>query len=309
MKIKIMTKQTVVVALGGNALLRRGEPLEAETQRQNIATAAKTIAAIADEYNVVLVHGNGPQVGLLALQGLEYKKVNPYPLDVLGAETQGMIGYILMQELKNILPKKQITCMLTQMSVNPDDLAFSNPTKPIGPIYEEAEARAMAEKYHWTIKPDGQHFRRVVPSPQPTGIIENDAITALIEREHLVICTGGGGVPVKLDNGKLVGVEAVIDKDMSAAFLAKQINADALLILTDANAVYVGWGTPTQEALSKTTPTELSKYEFDAGSMGPKIDASCEFVRSGGRLVGIGALEDGLRILKGDAGTNIIANK
>ncbi|WP_375751465.1 carbamate kinase [Vibrio sp. HN007] len=302
-----MTKQTVVVALGGNALLRRGEPLEAETQRQNIAIAAKTIAEIAQEYNVVLVHGNGPQVGLLALQGLEYKKVNPYPLDVLGSETQGMIGYMLMQELKNILPKQDVTCMLTQMTVDPEDPAFTDPTKPIGPIYGEAEAKEMAEKYHWTVKPDGEHFRRVVPSPLPTGIVEHDAITTLIDQDHLVICTGGGGIPVKIEDGKLVGVEAVIDKDMSAAFLAKQLHADALLILTDADAVYLDWGKPTQEAIRTATPTELSKIEFDAGSMGPKIDASCEFVKSGGKLVGIGALSDGLSILKGEAGTNIIA--
>ena len=302
-----MTKQTVVVALGGNALLRRGEPLEADIQRQNIAKAAQTIAEIGKEYNVVLVHGNGPQVGLLALQGLEYKSVNPYPLDVLGSETQGMIGYMLMQELKNLLPEQHISCMLTQMTVDPDDPAFADPTKPIGPVYQEAEARAMAEKYNWTVKPDGQYFRRVVPSPLPTGIVEDDAITALIKQEHLVICTGGGGIPVKHENGKLVGVEAVIDKDMSAAFLARQLQADALLILTDADAVYLDWGKPSQKALRCTNPAELAKYAFDAGSMGPKIDASCEFVNQGGKLVGIGALEDGLRILKGEAGTNITA--
>lgn len=300
-----MTKQTVVVALGGNALLRRGEPLEAEVQRQNIEIAVKTISEIAQEYNVVLVHGNGPQVGLLALQGLEYKKVAPYPLDVLGSETQGMIGYMLMQEFKNQMPNVNATCMLTQMTVDPNDPAFADPTKPIGPIYEEAEARELAEKYNWTIKPDGQYFRRVVPSPQPTGIIEHDAITKLIDEGHLVICTGGGGIPVKKENGKLVGVEAVIDKDMSAAFLAKQLNADALLILTDADAVYLDWGKPTQHALRSTNPTELAQYQFDAGSMGPKIEASCEFVKQGGKVVGIGSLEDGLRILQGTAGTNI----
>ncbi|MGD8112576.1 carbamate kinase [Vibrio sp. TRT 21S02] len=300
-----MTKQTVVVALGGNALLRRGEPLEADVQRHNIEIAVKTISAIAQEYNVVLVHGNGPQVGLLALQGLEYKKVNPYPLDVLGSETQGMIGYMLMQEFKNQMPNINVTCMLTQMTVDPSDPAFADPTKPIGPIYEEAEAREMAEKYHWTVKPDGKHFRRVVPSPQPTGIIEHDAITKLIDEGHLVICTGGGGIPVKRENGKLVGVEAVIDKDMSAAFLAKQLDADALLILTDADAVYLDWGKPTQHALRNTNPSELAKYEFDAGSMGPKIEASCEFIKQGGKVVGIGSLEDGLRILQGTAGTNI----
>ncbi|MEZ9565806.1 carbamate kinase [Vibrio artabrorum] len=300
-----MTKQTVVVALGGNALLRRGEPLEADVQRRNIETAVKTISEIAKVYNVVLVHGNGPQVGLLALQGLEYKKVNPYPLDVLGSETQGMIGYMLMQEFKNYLPDRNISCMLTQMTVDPNDPAFADPTKPIGPIYEEAEARELAEKFHWIVKPDGQHFRRVVPSPRPTGIVEHEAITQLIDAGHLVICTGGGGIPVKKENGKLVGVEAVIDKDMSAAFLAKQLDADALLILTDADAVYLDWGKPTQHALRSTTPSELAQFEFDAGSMGPKIEASCEFIQQGGKVVGIGALEDGLQILQGLAGTNI----
>ncbi|WP_299138411.1 carbamate kinase [uncultured Vibrio sp.] len=300
-----MTKQTVVVALGGNALLRRGEPLEADVQRRNIETAVKTISEIAKVYNVVLVHGNGPQVGLLALQGLEYKKVNPYPLDVLGSETQGMIGYMLMQEFKNYLPNRNISCMLTQMTVDPNDPAFADPTKPIGPIYEEAEARELAEKFHWIVKPDGQHFRRVVPSPRPTGIVEHEAITQLIDAGHLVICTGGGGIPVKKENGKLVGVEAVIDKDMSAAFLAKQLDADALLILTDADAVYLDWGKPTQHALRSTTPSELAMFEFDAGSMGPKVEASCEFIEQGGKVVGIGALEDGLQILQGQAGTNI----
>lgn len=218
-----------------------------------------------------------------------------------------MIGYMLMQELKNLLPEQDVSCMLTQMTVDPNDPAFADPTKPIGPVYEEAEAREMAEKYHWTVKPDGQYFRRVVPSPLPTGIVESDAITALIKQEHLVICTGGGGIPVKKENGKLVGVEAVIDKDMSAAYLAQQLDADALLILTDADAVYLDWGKPTQKALRSTNPRELAQYAFDAGSMGPKIDASCEFINKGGKLVGIGALEDGLAILKGEAGTNIIA--
>lgn len=304
-----MTKKTVVIALGGNALLRRGEPLEASIQRQNIATAAKTIAEIALQYNVVLVHGNGPQVGLLALQGLEYKKVMPYPLDVLGSETQGMIGYILMQELKNLLPEQDVSCMLTQMLVDPQDPAFADPTKPIGPVYQEAEARKLAEKFQWTVKADGQYFRRVVPSPQPIGIVECDAIETLIKRNHLVICTGGGGIPVKRENNKLIGVEAVIDKDMSAAYLAKQLNADALLILTDADAVYLDWGKATQKAISSTTPRALAQYRFDAGSMGPKIEASCEFINQGGKLVGIGALHDGLEILKGLAGTNIIADK
>ncbi|MGV2986329.1 carbamate kinase [Vibrio sp. E150_011] len=301
-----MTKQTIVVALGGNALLRRGEPLEADVQRHNIEIAVATISKIAQEYNVVLVHGNGPQVGLLALQGLEYKKVNPYPLDVLGSETQGMIGYMLMQEFKNQMPSVNVTCMLTQMTVDPNDPAFANPTKPIGPIYSKEEACELAEKFHWTVKPDGDFYRRVVPSPQPTGIIEHDAITKLVDEGHLVICTGGGGIPVKKENGKLIGVEAVIDKDMSAAYLAKQLNADALLILTDADAVYLDWGKPTQHALRSTTISELAKHQFDEGSMGPKIDASCEFIKQGGKVVGIGSLEQGIKILEGTAGTNIV---
>ncbi len=304
-----MKKPTVVVALGGNALLRRGEPLEADIQRKNIATAAKTIALIAQEYNVVLVHGNGPQVGLLALQNSAYTKVSPYPLDVLGAESQGMIGYMLIQELKNLMPSRNVTALLTQVQVDPKDPAFANPTKFIGPVYEEAEARTLAEEKQWVVKADGKFFRRVVPSPLPQRIVEGDAIETLIAQGHLIICTGGGGIPVTWDGQSLTGIEAVIDKDMSAAYLAKQIKADALLILTDADAVYLDWGKPTQRPLRVTSPDELAGVKFDAGSMGPKVEASCEFVKATGGMVGIGSLEDGLAILKGEAGTNIVATR
>jgi carbamate kinase len=303
-----MKKPTVVVALGGNALLRRGEPLEADIQRKNIATAAKTIAQIAQEYNVVLVHGNGPQVGLLALQNSAYTKVAPYPLDVLGAESQGMIGYMLIQELKNLMPSRNVTALLTQVQVDAKDPAFANPTKYIGPVYSEAEARALAAEKQWSVKADGKFFRRVVPSPLPQRIVEGDAIETLIAQGHLIICTGGGGIPVTWDGERLTGVEAVIDKDMSAAYLAKQIKADALLILTDADAVYLDWGKPTQHPLHTTSPDDLAGIPFDAGSMGPKIEASCEFVRATQGRVGIGCLEDGLAILKGEAGTSIVAN-
>ena len=302
-----MKKPTVVVALCGNALLRRGEPLEADIQRKNIATAAKTIALIAEEYNVVLVHGNGPQVGLLALQNSAYTKVAPYPLDVLGAESQGMIGYMLIQELKNLMPSRNVTALLTQVQVDPKDPAFANPTKFIGPVYEEAEARALAAEKQWSVKADGKFFRRVVPSPLPQRIVEGDAIETLIAQGHLIICTGGGGIPVTWDGQCLTGIEAVIDKDMSAAYLARQIKADALLILTDADAVYLDWGKPTQHPLRVTSPDELAGVKFDAGSMGPKVEASCEFVKATGGMVGIGSLEDGLAILKGEAGTNIVA--
>ncbi|KUE79329.1 carbamate kinase [Aeromonas schubertii] len=304
-----MKKPTVVVALGGNALLRRGEPLEADIQRKNIATAAKTIARIAEEHNVVLVHGNGPQVGLLALQNSAYTKVSPYPLDVLGAESQGMIGYMLIQELKNLMPSRNVTALLTQVQVDSEDPAFTNPTKFIGPVYEESEARHLAAEKGWVVKADGKFFRRVVPSPLPQRIVEGDAIESLIAQGHLVICTGGGGIPVTWDGERLNGIEAVIDKDMSAAYLAKQIKADALLILTDADAVYLDWGKPTQRPLRATTPAALAEIPFDAGSMGPKIDASCEFVKATGGMVGIGSLEDGVAILKGEAGTNIVAKE
>ncbi|CAI1855585.1 Carbamate kinase 1 [Serratia quinivorans] len=300
-----MTKPTVVIALGGNALLRRGEPLEADIQRRNVLLASRQIAALTKNWNVVLVHGNGPQVGLLALQNSAYPQVAPYPLDVLGAESQGMIGYLLIQELKNCLPEQQVSALLTQVEVDPDDSAFSDPSKYIGPVYDQETALALSLDKGWAIKPDGKYFRRVVPSPKPLNIIETAAINALIAQGHLVVCAGGGGIPVLRQEGKLHGIEAVIDKDLSAAFLAEQINADALLILTDADAVYLDWGTPQQRALSKVTPDDLADITFDAGSMGPKVSAASHFVRSRHGIAGIGALQDATRILTGEQGTLI----
>ncbi|CAI1798004.1 Carbamate kinase 1 [Serratia quinivorans] len=300
-----MTKPTVVIALGGNALLRRGEPLEADIQRRNVLLASRQIAALTKDWNVVLVHGNGPQVGLLALQNSAYPQVAPYPLDVLGAESQGMIGYLLIQELKNCLPEQQVSALLTQVEVDPDDGAFSNPSKYIGPVYDQETALALSLDKGWAIKPDGKYFRRVVPSPKPLNIIETAAINALIAQGHLVVCAGGGGIPVLRQEGRLQGIEAVIDKDLSAAFLAEQINADALLILTDADAVYLDWGTRQQRALSKVTPEDLADITFDAGSMGPKVSAASHFVRSRHGIAGIGALQDATRILTGEQGTLI----
>lgn len=300
-----MTKPTVVVALGGNALLCRGEPLEADVQRINVCCAAKAISKMTDDWNVVLVHGNGPQVGLLALQNSAFKEVKPYPLDILVAETQGMIGYMLQQELQNILPEQQVVTMLTQVEVDSNDPAFMMPTKYIGPVYNKEEADQLALEKGWEFKNDGKYIRRVVPSPKPLNIVESDSIRQLIEQGNLVICSGGGGIPVTRKEDKLVGVEAVIDKDLSAAFLAKQIQADALLILTDADAVYLNWGTDEQEALRFTNPEQLSELEFDAGSMGPKIAAACEFVNATKGQVGIGCLTDGANILKGECGTLI----
>ncbi|MFP2506298.1 carbamate kinase [Buttiauxella gaviniae] len=298
-------KPTLVVALGGNALLKRGEPLEAEIQRKNIDLAAKTIAQLTSSWRVVLVHGNGPQVGLLALQNSAYEKVTPYPLDILGAESQGMIGYMLQQSLKNQLPNREVSVLLTQVEVDANDPAFENPTKYIGPVYDKAQADVLVAEKGWTVKADGQYFRRVVPSPQPKQIVESDAITALIQRDHLVICNGGGGIPVVEKADGYHGIEAVIDKDLSAALLARQIEADALLILTDADAVYLDWGTPTQRPISHITPQELDAMKFDAGSMGPKVASCSKFVAQCHGIAGIGALEDGPAILAGEKGTLI----
>jgi carbamate kinase len=298
-------KPTLVVALGGNALLKRGEPLEAETQRKNIDLAAKTIARLTSSWRVVLVHGNGPQVGLLALQNSAYEKVSPYPLDILGAESQGMIGYMLQQSLKNHLPDREVSVLLTQVEVDAKDPAFQNPTKYIGPVYDKAQADSLVAEKGWSVKADGQYYRRVVPSPQPKRIVESDAITALIQRDHLVICNGGGGVPVVEKADGYHGIEAVIDKDLSAALLARQIEADALLILTDADAVYFDWGTPAQRPISHITPQELDGMKFDAGSMGPKVAACSRFVARCHGIAGIGALEDGPAILAGEKGTLI----
>ncbi|EGU7153447.1 carbamate kinase [Salmonella enterica] len=298
-------KRTLVVALGGNALLKRGEPLEADIQRKNIELAARTIAQLTQQWRVVLVHGNGPQVGLLALQNSAYASVTPYPLDILGAESQGMIGYMLQQALKNQLPEREISVLLTQVEVDANDPAFLNPTKYIGPIYDEAQARALQAEKSWVFKADGNAFRRVVPSPQPKRIVENDAIRALISRDHLVICNGGGGVPIVEKADGYHGIEAVIDKDLSAALLASQIHADALLILTDADAVYLDWGKPTQRPLAQVTPELLREMQFDAGSMGPKVTACAEFVSRCRGIAGIGSLADGQAILAGEKGTLI----
>lgn len=302
-------KPTLVVALGGNALLKRGEPLEADIQRKNIDLAAKVIAQLTHKWRVVLVHGNGPQVGLLALQNSAYESVTPYPLDILGAESQGMIGYMLQQSLKNQMPNREVSVLLTQVEVDAADPAFKNPTKYIGPVYNQAQAEALKAEKAWEFKADGNYFRRVVPSPQPKRIVESDAISTLIQRDHLVICNGGGGVPVVDKGNGFEGIEAVIDKDLSAALLARQLNADALLILTDADAVYLDWGKPTQRPLAQVTPELLNGMTFDAGSMGPKVSACSRFVELCHGIAGIGSLADGPEILAGEKGTLIRTEK
>jgi carbamate kinase len=300
----------VVVALGGNALLRRGEPLTAENQRANARVACKALAPVALEHELVVSHGNGPQVGLLALQGSAYTEVDPYPLDLLGAQTEGMIGYLIQQELGNELPQeKRLASLLTLIEVDPNDPAFEDPTKPIGPIYDQDESERLAKEKGWVFKPDGDSFRRVVPSPLPKRIFGIEPVQWILERGSVVICAGGGGIPVMYTDEpapagrQLVGVEAVIDKDLASALLAKDLGADALAIVTDVDAVYSGWGTPEQRAIRRATPEALGGTEFAAGSMGPKVRAACSFVEETGGLAAIGSIEDTPALLRGEAGT------
>ncbi len=297
----------VVIALGGNALLRRGEPLDATVQRRNVRAAASAVAAVAREHEVVITHGNGPQVGLLLLQSEAYRAVAPYPLDILGAETEGMIGYLIEEELRNVLPGREVATLLTVVEVAADDPAFRRPSKPIGPVYTAAEARRLAVERGWRMAPDGRRWRRVVPSPEPRRIIEIAAIRLLVAAGVIVVCAGGGGIPVVVDPaGGLRGVEAVIDKDLSAALLATTLEADALLLLTDVDAVYAEWGTPWARPLRRATAAELRAMSFAPGSMGPKIEAACRFVESGGRFAAIGALADAALLLRGGAGTRVV---
>ena len=300
----------VVVALGGNALLRRGEPLTAENQRANARVACQALAPLALEHELVISHGNGPQVGLLALQGSAYTAVEPYPLDMLGAQTEGMIGYLIQQELGNELPFEQrLVSLLTLIEVDRDDPAFQDPTKPIGPIYPQEETSKLAESKGWVFKPDGDYFRRVVPSPLPQRIFGLEPVEWLLERGCVVICAGGGGIPVMYTDEpvpagrRLVGVEAVIDKDLASALLARELEADALAIVTDVDAVYEGWGTPEQRAIRRATPEALAATEFAAGSMGPKVRAACSFVEETGGLAVIGSIAGTPALLRGEAGT------
>jgi len=294
----------IVIALGGNALLKRGEPLEADLQRANVARAAAAIAAIARKHSVVVTHGNGPQVGLLALQSESYREVRPYPLDILSAQSEGMIGYLVELELESQLPKRQIVTLLTQIEVDPADPAFRNPSKAIGPAFSEQEARRLEKERGWKLAPDGPKWRRVVPSPEPIRIRELAAIRLLMSAGAIVVCAGGGGIPVVASpSGEFHGAEAVIDKDLAAALLAHQLGADALLLLTDVETVCLDWGTPRQRAIRDTTPAELRQYRFASGSMKPKIDAACRFVDSGGKLAGIGRLDDAVALLEGVRGT------
>ena len=297
----------LVVALGGNALLRRGEPMSSAQQRLNVRVAAAALAPLAKAHQLVISHGNGPQVGLLALQADAYEAVEPFPLDVLGAQTEGMIGYLIEQELGNLLPDEQpFATILTMVQVDPRDPAFDHPTKPIGPMYDEEEARRLAVERGWTVAPDGDGWRRVVPSPRPQHIFQIRPIRWLVEQGVIVVCTGGGGIPTMFDDdGNLCGAEVVIDKDLASALLAVQLNADMLVMATDVDAVYRNWATPQAEPIRRTTPEELRQEKFSAGSMGPKVEAACRFAELTGGTAAIGSLSELEDIVDGQRGTII----
>lgn len=300
----------IVVALGGNALLRRGQPMTAENQRENVRVAAQQLAPVAQEHELVVSHGNGPQVGLLSLQAAAYEEVEAYPLDVLGAQTEGMIGYLIEQELGNLLPFEQpLASILTMVEVDPGDPAFDDPTKFIGPVYDQAEAERLAAEKGWVVKADGAYWRRVVASPEPVRIFEIRPIRWLLERGAVVICTGGGGIPTMYQPGTrtLVGAEVVVDKDRASALLARELEADLFVMATDVPAVFTDFGTPQQRAIDRATASEMADGSFAAGSMGPKVEAAVDFVRRTGKRAAIGTLSDVQALVAGTRGTSIVA--
>ncbi|MFI7532234.1 carbamate kinase [Streptosporangium sp. NPDC049376] len=300
----------VLAALGGNALLRRGQSPDALPQRENVRIAAASLARLAERHELIITHGNGPQVGVLALESANDPNLaRPYPLDTIGAETQGMIGYWMLQALQNALPGRQVAATVNQTLVSAVDPAFDDPTKFVGQVYERAEAERLAEEYGWTVKPDGRHWRRVVPSPAPQRVVETRLLRRLVRDGVVVICAGGGGIPViRNDRGQLQGVEAVIDKDLTASVLAEALEADVLMILTDVPRVARHFGTPRQEEITHTTPHQLRAERFPTGSMGPKVEAACRFVETTGDMAAIGRLDEAELILEGEAGTIVTPN-
>jgi carbamate kinase len=297
----------VVIALGGNALLERGEKPDADVQEGHVVSAVRGLAPLARGNKLVITHGNGPQVGVLALESARDPDLShPYPFDVLGAQTQGMIGYWLVQALNGALPGQPACCLLCRTVVWADDPAFAEPTKFVGPVYDEAKARQLAAARGWAVAQDGQAWRRVVPSPEPIQLVETEMIAQLADTGTMVVCAGGGGIPVVRDeSGTLRGVEAVVDKDLTASLLGRLLAADALVILTDVDAVQDGYGTPQARPIRQTTPRELRARSFPAGSMAPKIEAACRFVEETDGMAAIGRLDDAEALLEGKAGTII----
>jgi len=300
-----MDRRRIVIALGGNAILRRGEAPTMENQRRNVRAAARSIAPLAEGNDLVISHGNGPQVGMLALQAAQSGQ--NMPLDVLGAETEGMLGYMIEQELGNIVPfERPFATMLTMVEVDPKDPAFQNPTKPIGPMYTEEEARRVAKERGWSVAQDGSGWRRVVPSPLPKRIFEMRPIRWLLEHHTIVVCAGGGGIPTMYNaDGSLTGAEVVIDKDRASAVLAREVGADLFVMATDVQGVFADWGTSKHRLLRRTNPAELRALRFAGGSMGPKVEAAIAFVEETGHRAAIGSLEDIEHIVTGNAGTSV----
>jgi carbamate kinase len=302
-------RRRAVVALGGNALLRRGEPLEAANQARAARDAAEDLARASLTNELVITHGNGPQVGLLALMGDAYTETEPYPLDVLDAETAGQIGYVLEMQLDNCIDHQDTVAVITRVVVDEDDPAFTSPSKFIGPVYTEAEASEVADRHGWTVRPDGDRWRRVVASPEPRRIVQLGAIERLLDAGLIVVCAGGGGVPVVEDaTGRYRGVEAVIDKDLASSLLAGDLGVDVLVLATDVDAVYEGYGRPEQQAIARATPEGLRARQYAAGSMGPKVEAACRFVERTGGAAAIGSLDDVEKLLDGGAGTQVSAD-
>ncbi|WP_313814704.1 carbamate kinase [Glutamicibacter sp.] len=296
----------IVIALGGNALARRGEPMTAEKLRANVRSTCQSLAKLAGEHELVITHGNGPQVGLLALQNLAYKDVPAYPLDVLGAESQGMIGYVVQQELSNALDsQREVITLLTTTIVNENDPAFEHPTKFVGPTYAAEEADAVAAEHDWIIARDGKAFRRVVPSPEPLRIAQASIVSLLLDNDKIVVCAGGGGVPVRAAaDGGFEGVQAVVDKDLASAVLSAELQADLMIILTDGDYAAKDWGTDTERSIFAATPEEISKLRFQEGSMKPKVNAGIRFAQAGGKVL-IGPLGQIDELLARKVGTEI----
>jgi carbamate kinase len=296
----------VVAALGGNALLRRGQVLSAENQRENARAACRALAPLALEHELVLSHGNGPQVGLLALESLADPSLSrSYPLSDLVAETQGMIGYWIQQALTNAGPTKPIVTLVTQTVVDQEDLGFANPTKFIGSGCPEAEARKLAEQNCWTVRQDGDSWRRVVASPMPRRIVELETAGTLLRHRTTVVLAGGGGVPVVDGPAGRTGVDAVVDKDFAAALIATELNADLLVMLTDVKAVFIDYGTPSERPLHHITLADLDGLTFPDGSMGPKVTAARQFVQDTRGRAAIGSLDDATAVVAGTAGTQL----
>ena len=296
----------ILVALGGNAILRRGEPLTADAQLANVRVAVRAIAAVARDHHLVLTHGNGPQVGHMALQAATCHDGEPYPLDIIGAATAGMIGYMIEQEIGNTLdPEIPLATLLTRVEVDPEDPAFRSPSKFIGPVYNKAESDDLARSRGWTFGMDGDKWRRVVPSPMPKSVIWHSPIQWLLDKGTLLLCAGGGGIPVvfRKDTQTFVGVEAVVDKDLVSGLLARELEADVFVIATDVEGVYQNYGTGEERIIRRTTPRQLELYEFPPGSIAPKVDAACRFVRETGNNAIIGSLENLRMIIDGKSGT------